>query len=103
MVKAGKLNGKQRYRCKKCGRQFTRLTPRGKSPDIKAKAVELYAKGLSMRSIARMLDVSATSVLRWIRAFAEKTYTKPEPATVDVVELDEMWHFVKETLNKASV
>jgi len=94
VVKAGRVLQKQRYRCKNCGLQFTRLTPRGKSPDTKAKAVELYAKGLSMRSIARMLDVSATSVLRWIRVFAEKTYKKPEPDSVDVVELDEMWHYV---------
>lgn len=61
---------------------------------MKKEAVELYSTGLSMRAIARKLGVSATSVLRWIRTFAEKTYAKPEPANVDVVEIDEMWHYI---------
>lgn len=90
VVKAGIVLGKQRHRCKSCGRQFTKLTPQGKPVEMKKAAVELYAKGLSMRTIARKLGVSATSVLRWVRAFAEKTYEKPEPGEVNVVEIDEM-------------
>lgn len=61
---------------------------------MKREAVELYATGLSMRAIARKFGVSVTSVWRWIRAFAEKTYAKPEPTDADVVEIDEMWHYI---------
>lgn len=100
VINAGKILEKQRYRCKTCGRQFTRLSPQGKPSEIKREAVELYATGLSMRSIARKFGVSATSVWRWIRAFAEKTYAKPEPTDADVVEIDEMWHYIDSKKNK---
>jgi transposase len=50
--------------------------------------------GLSMNAIGRILRVSAQSVLRWVRHFAEKTYEKPEPREAVVVELDEMWHYL---------
>ena len=95
VIKSGKIQGKQRHKCNACGRQFTRLTPKGKPPEIKAQAIELYTRGLSMRSIACMLEVSATSVMRWIRNFAEKTYEKPQAGHARVMELDEMWHYVK--------
>lgn len=86
--------GKQRHRCKQCGFQFTRTTPRGRPPQDKALAVLLHVSGLSFHAVARILGVCATTALRWIRAFAEKTYEKPEPAQAVVVELDEMWHFL---------
>ena len=94
VIKSGKILEKQRYKCKKCLFQFTRLTPHGKPTSDKAKAVELYIHGLSMRSIGKILNVSTTSVLRWIRRFAKETYEKPEPGDAILVELDEMWHFL---------
>ncbi len=94
IVKNGKHLEKQRYRCKVCGFQFTRATPRGRSPNEKALAVLLYTLGLSMNAIARLLQVSTPAVLRWIKLFAEKVYEKPEPTEAVIVELDEMWHFL---------
>jgi transposase len=41
-----------------------------------------------------MFKVTTPAVLRWVRLFAEKTYTKPEPAEAVIVELDEMWHYL---------
>ncbi len=35
------------------------------------------------------------AVLRWVRNFAERVYEKPEPGEAIIVELDEMWHFLK--------
>ena len=100
VIKSGKILEKQRYKCKKCLFQFTRLTPHGKPASDKAKAVELYIHGLSMRSIGKILNVSTTSVLRWIRKFAKETYEKPEPGDAILVELDEMWHFLNSKKNK---
>lgn len=93
-VKNGHHLGRQRYRCKACGFQFTRVNPRGRPASEKAAAVLLYTMGLSLNSIARIFKVSAQSVLRWVRNFAEKTYEKPEPREAVVVELDEMWHYL---------
>jgi len=38
---------------------------------------------------------SAPAVLKWARKFAQKTYDKPNPGSAIVMELDEMWHFIK--------
>ena len=94
VIKSGKIQGKQRYKCKECGMQFTRLTPRGRPATEKATAIMLYALGLSMNAIAQFLQVSTPAILYWIRDFTQKNCEKPEPSSAIVVELDEMWHFL---------
>ena len=95
VVKNGKVQGKQRYKCKSCSLQFTRLTPRGRPAQEKAMAVTLYIQGLSIRAIARLIEVSPSAVLTWIKTFAKTHYEKPAPGDAILVELDEMWHYVK--------
>jgi len=94
IIKSGQHLGRQRYRCKGCGFQFTRTDSRGRPASEKAMAVTLYTMGLSLNAIARLFKVSTPAVLRWIRLFAEKVYEKPEPREAVVVELDEMWHYL---------
>jgi transposase len=57
-------------------------------------AVLLYTLGLSFNAIGRIYGVAASTVMRWVQAFAEKTYEKPESGQAVVVELDEMWHYL---------
>ena len=95
VVKNGKVQGKQRYKCKSCSLQFNRLTPRGRPAQEKAMAVTLYTLGLSIRAIARLIGVSPTAVLKWIKTFAKTHYEKPAPGDAILVELDEMWHYIK--------
>jgi transposase len=58
--------------------------------------VLLYLSGLSMSRTAKLLGVSTPSVQAWIERFAEVYAQKPEPeGRAVVVELDEMWHFLK--------
>lgn len=57
-------------------------------------AVLLYTLGLSFNAIARIYGVATSTVMRWVRAFAEKNYEKPEPGHAVVIELDEMWHYL---------
>ena len=94
VVKNGKVQGKQRYKCKSCSLQFTRLTPRGRPAQEKAMAVTLYTIGLSIRAIARLIGVFPTAVLKWIKTFAKTHYEKPAPGDAIIVELDEMWHYL---------
>jgi transposase-like protein len=58
---------------------------------MKQEAVALYCTGLSIDAIGQRLDVSAQSVMRWLRRHAAQHCPKPVPAwrTV-VVEIDEM-------------
>jgi transposase-like protein len=71
IVKAGFHHRKQRYKCKECGRQFTRF--KDKNATKRAFALYLYVVGLSMNSIARMFEVETSTVLYWVRNFALKT------------------------------
>src|SRR3954453_12047626 len=70
-VKNGFVKGKQRYRCKACGLNFTDTPPRGMPLRIKVTAVLLYLSGLSMNRTAKLLAVSTRSVQAWIERFAE--------------------------------
>jgi transposase len=49
-------------------------------------------------AIARQLGVSTPSILNWIRAHAATHAPRPQPEpgeNVVVMELDELWHFLK--------
>ena len=97
-VKNGFMEGLQRYRCKACGLNFTDTPPRGMPLRVKVTAVLLYLSGLSMNRTAKLLGVSTPSVQAWIERFAEVYAQKPEPeGRAVVVELDEMWHFLKKS------
>ena len=72
-VKNGHVFGWQRYICKDCGYQFTKIGERGKPMNIILTAHALYLFGLSIRQIARVVGVSAQSVSRWIKKY-HQTY-----------------------------
>jgi transposase len=96
----GFMRGKQRYRCKACGLNFTDTPPRGMPLALKATAVLLYVSGLSMNRTAKLLGVSTPSVQAWIEQFAKAHAPKPEPrgqGRALVIELDEMWHYLKKS------
>lgn len=57
--------------------------------------ITLYTLGLSIRSIAKLFEVSPSAVLKWIKAVAKAHYEKPAPGNAILVELDEMWHYLK--------
>lgn len=98
-VKNGAVRGLQRYRCKACGCNFTMTKARGKPPAMKALAVLLYTMGnMSFCGIGRLLDVSAVSVMNWVRTQAEALPEAETPADVQIVMLDEMHHFLKKRL-----
>jgi transposase len=95
-VRNGLMRGKQRYRCKACGLNFTDAPPRGMPLAMKGPAVLLYLSGLSLNRTAKLLGVSTPSGLAWIERFAEVDAQKPAPeGRAVVVELDEMWHPLK--------
>ena len=97
-VKNGLMRGKQRYRCKACGLNFTATPPRGMPLRVKVTAVLLHLSGLSMSRTAKLLGVPTPTVMTWIERFAEVYAQKPEPeGRAVVVELDEMWRFLKKS------
>ena len=65
---------------------------------LKVTAVLLYVSGLSMNRTAKLVGVSTPTVQAWIERFAQVYAQKPAPAgRAVVVELDEMWHYLKKS------
>ena len=101
-VKNGLMRSKQRYRCKACGLNFTDTPARGKPLVMKATAVLLYVSGLSMNRTAKLLGVSTPTIQAWLEQFAAAYAQKPEPeGRAVVIELDEMWHYLKKSPSRS--
>ena len=101
-VKNGLMRGKQRYLCKGCGLNFTNTPARGKPLALKAAAVLLYVSGLSMNRTAKLLGVSTPTIQAWLEPFAAVYAQKPEPeGRAVVIELDEMWHYLKKSQSRS--
>lgn len=99
VVKNGFIFGLQRYKCKKCGYQYTKTKPHGRSDTEKRTAVMLYASGLSMSMIAKMIDVSVQTVSRWIRTFyTEKLDEIPKMEPMQKTTLKKVMEYFQ-TLN----
>ena len=92
-VKDGIIKGRQRYRCKSCDFRHT-VRHRGKSPDVKRQALELYLEGLGFRSIGRFLKCSHVAVYNWIKSFGEAAKELRSDSALKVVEMDEMHTYV---------
>lgn len=107
VVKNGHVHSVQRWKCRQCGYEFTRTTPRGIHPALKVFAILMYSTGkCSYGMIARFLGVSSVAVYKWIRKTAEQLPIPSINAELKEVEFDEMWHFIlkkkKQTLDMES-
>lgn len=85
--KSGMINGVQRYKCKQCGYQYTKTTPQGKPAKDKLLALLFCFSGLSMNVSAKIIGVTAQSVMRWVRQ-SEKDYKAEMSHKEKIQELD---------------
>ncbi|MCH2227487.1 MAG: helix-turn-helix domain-containing protein [Candidatus Caenarcaniphilales bacterium] len=98
-IKSGFQNGKQRYKCKSCNRYFVERDDREKySFEDKLRALRLYKRGLSLRSIAEFIGTNNVTIFHWIRNFGKDL--KEHIVNLDlnilgseIIEIDEMWHY----------
>lgn len=101
VVKSGHHHGKQRWLCRRCGYQFTTLSPPTEADDQRRNAaVTLYGHGLSLRCVGKLLATTAHSVIRWVTEYVETRCSKPAPEGPVVIEVDEMWHYLGSKTNK---
>src|SRR4051812_11428347 len=70
-IRSGMVQGEQRWKCKSCAYQFTRLVPRGRPLWQKSLVVFLYSYGVSMHTIAKIFHVQPSTVLKWVRLYAQ--------------------------------
>ena len=68
VAKNGRQQGKQRYVCRGCGRQFVdRYIERGYPLEIRQKCLDLHRAGVSFREIERSTGVSHNTVINWVK------------------------------------
>lgn len=96
VIKSGFARGKQRWKCKSCDLQFTRLEPKGKPLSLKFLALTLYLLGLPLSRIAWLCKVSVPAVSKWVKSLLSQLPEAgmQEPTSGQIVVLDEMWHYL---------
>ncbi|XVJ51650.1 MAG: helix-turn-helix domain-containing protein [Vampirovibrio sp.] len=62
---------------------------------MKHLAIYLYLNRMTIRGIARTLNVSAPSVLKWIKEKAIELPEAQEKRYIPEVEVSEMWHYLE--------
>ncbi len=97
-VKDGFLHGKQRYKCKACCYQFTKMTPRGRPERDKILALLFYLSGLSMQMTGKIIGVSTQTIMRWVKdgyyKYAKEHEELLKKVKFEEIEIDEMHHFI---------
>jgi transposase-like protein len=87
--------GKQRSQCKQCRYCYTVAKSSWMKPqETKELALKMYLEGIGFRGIGRVLHVSNTAVLGWIRKFGQAAERTVPETPVQTAELDELYTFV---------
>lgn len=95
-VKNGFFKGKQRYKCKQCGCNFTVTYQENAEKEKKRRfALSMYLEGLGFHSIGRLLGVSHVSVINWVRKYGQNLPAIRNEKPVKIVELDELHSYVQ--------
>ncbi len=93
-AKNGFKKGIQRYKCKRCGCNYTKSTPHGYPIEVKREALRYYLEGMGFRRIERLPEISHTAVIYRAKKAGEKikdiAFEERKAEKVDVLELDEM-------------
>jgi transposase-like protein len=102
-VKNGWVREKQRWLCRECGCNFTAGDRRKERTTVqqRALAVLLVCVGLSYRTAGRIAGVVTNTVMVWFRKFAQSIELPEIEGDVELVEMDEMWHFLQKKKTKA--
>lgn len=96
MIKYGKTkSGNQRYICKLCKKtRVENYIYQAFKPYIDRKIIQLTKEGLGIRSTARILKISTTTVLKKIVLIAEKIH-QPIVSKGKTYEVDELCTYIR--------
>ena len=94
-VKNGFVKGRQRYRCKDCGNNYSvEQKSTAKQPWERRMGLMMYLEGLGFNSIARLLGVSHVAVIKWIKKYGSQLKEIKNENPVEVIEIDEMDSYI---------
>lgn len=100
MIKYGKTkSGNQRYICKLCKKtRVENYTYQAYKPDIDKNIIQFTKEGLGIRSTARVLKISTTTLLKRIVAIAKNIH-QPIISKGKTYEVDELCTYIRHKRN----
>ncbi len=109
-VKNGYVRGKQRYKCKVCGKTYREGDLRERySNEQRLRAIKWYLEGAGIMAIERMEGVPNPLIIKWIRKFSKILRTRLNEATIpddvkkiQIIELDELFSYCQKKLTKST-
>jgi transposase-like protein len=94
-VKNGFAKGRQRFRCKNCGNNYSvEQKSTAKLPSVRRMGLMMYLEGIGFNSIGRLLGVSHVAVIKWIKKYGSQLNEVKNESPVEVVEVDEMHSYI---------
>lgn len=95
-VKNGVLKGRQRFKCKNCGCNYTLTYQENAEKEKKRRfALSMYLEGLGFHSIGRLLGVSHASVINWVRKYGQNLSKIKSSKPLKIIELDELHTYIQ--------
>jgi len=110
VVKHGFANGKQRYKCKDCGKSYREGDLREKyGIERKLRVISMYLEGVGIRSIERLEKIPNPLIIKWIRRFSyilrqklNQTKIPDDAKDIQIIELDELFSYCQKKLTKST-
>ena len=98
--KNGHQNGKQRWKCKDCGRIFREsYEQKGYHPQVRKVCLKMYLNGMGFRGIERVTGIHHTTIMNWVKESSEEL-PEDEEGSPKVAELDELQTYIGRRSNK---
>jgi transposase len=109
-VKDGFVQGKQRYKCKECGKTYREGDKRERySQEQRLRVIKWYLEGAGIMSIERVEGVPNPLIIKWIRRFSKILRRRlneaeiPDDARkIEIIELDELFSYCQKKLTKST-
>jgi transposase-like protein len=109
-VKNGYVQGKQRYKCKDCGKNYREGDLRERySNERRLRVIKWYLEGAGIMSIERMEGVPNPLIIKWIRKFSKILRNRlneieiPDDARkIEIIELDELFSYCQKKLTRST-
>ncbi len=101
IIKNGHQDGKQRYKCKDCGKVFRDSQPKY-TTEFKMEVVMMYLNSVGLRAIERIKKVHNSLVSYWVKQAGQvakqKFYEeldKVQSQDIQILEIDELFTYCK--------
>lgn len=109
-VKNGYVQGRQRYKCKGCGKTYRAGDLRERyTNEQRLRVIKWYLEGAGVMAIERMEGIPNPLIIKWIRKFSKilrqklnETEIPKNAKDIQIIELDELFSYCQKKLTKST-